>query len=330
MPSPAGLPSPRSARCSPSSLRPRRLRASLLGLLVVALGAVATACIPPPPPELPATTVQVTHSVASYETTWVDTTRSTPALDGYPGAPSRTLPTTVWYPTDQANGPYPLVMFAHGFGVTPSTYSALLSRVAAAGYVVAAPTYPILSGRPAGPSDVVGWDDLFPDTWFVTTQVLEASASGAGVLGNLVDPQRIAVAGHSDGGYVAFGDGYQPFRLDMRIRSVISYAATFDGISPYQPNARPILHVLSDHDGYNPYPEAIAWDAAHLAQPKSVLTLVNADHLAPYTDPNDPHFSTLVTVTIAFLDSSLKSHPEMLSAASLEVGGKPQIARFEP
>ena len=113
-------------------------------------------------------------------------------------------------------------MFAHGYGVTPSTYAALLSRIAQAGYVVVAPTYPILSGEPAGPSDTVGWDDLWPDTWFVTTKVLDLSASGSGTLGNLIDPQRIAVAGHSDGGYVAFGDGYQPFRLDPRVRAVAS------------------------------------------------------------------------------------------------------------
>jgi fermentation-respiration switch protein FrsA (DUF1100 family) len=319
----------------PDAVRPATrttpvVRRALLGLLILVVGVVATACLPPPPPELPPTTVGVTHSVATYQTTWVDATRSTPALDGYPGAPYRSLPTTVWYPTDRQNGPYPLVMFVHGYGVTPSTYSALLSRVAAAGYVVAAATYPILSGQPAGPSDVVGWDDLFPDTRFVTTRVLEASASGSGTLGNLVDPQRIAVAGHSDGAYVSFGLGYQPLRLDSRIRSVISFAASFDGIGLYQPNGRPILNVLGDQDEYNPYPEAVAWDAAHLAQPKKVLTLVNANHLPPYTDPNDPHFSTLVSVTVAFLDWTLKSHPEMIYFAGLDIGGKPQIARFEP
>ena len=181
---------------------------------------------PPPPPDVTPTTIGVTHPVATLQPTFVDTTRAHP-LDAYPGSPGRVLPTTVWYPTDKENGPYPLVMFAHGYGVTPSTYAALLSRIAEAGYVVAAPTYPILSGQPAGPSDTVGWTDLWPDTWFVTTKVLDLSASGTGDLGNLIDPQRIAVAGHSDGGYLAFGDGYQPFRLDPRVRAVVSYAASF-------------------------------------------------------------------------------------------------------
>jgi len=318
---------PRTQTPRPSRRPTRRLL--LVGALVAAFGLVAAGCLPPappPPPDVTPTTIGVTHPVATLQTTFVDTTRATPALDAYPGSPVRVLPTTVWYPTDKQNGPYPLVMFAAGYGVTPSTYAALLSRIAQAGYVVAAPTYPILSGQPAGPSDTVGWTDLWPDTWFVTTEVLALSASGSGTLGNLIDPQRIAVAGHSDGGYVAFGDGYQPFRLDPRVRAVVSYAASFAYAGIYQPNGRPILHVLSDTDEYNPFDEAVAWDDANLQQPKTVMSLVNATHLAPYTDPSDPHFSTVVGVTIAFLDATLKGHPEMLYIATLDVAGKPSIA----
>jgi fermentation-respiration switch protein FrsA (DUF1100 family) len=298
---------------------------------VAAFGLVAAGCIPPappPPPDVTPTTIGVTHSVATLQTTFVDTTRGTPALDEYPGSSVRVLPTSVWYPTDRQHGPYPLVMFAHGYGVTPSTYAELLSRIAQAGYVVVAPEYPILSGQPAGPSDTVGWDDLWPDTWFVTTKVLDLSASGSGVLGNLIDPQRIAVAGHSDGGYVAFGDGYQPFRLDPRVRAVVSYAASFAYAGTYQPNGRPILHVHSDTDEFNPFDEALAWDDANLQQPKTVMSLVDATHLAPYSDPGDPHFDTLVGVTIAFLDATLKGHPEMLYVAALDVANKPSIARM--
>ena len=166
-------------------------------------------------------------------------------------------------------------------------------------------------------------------TWFVTTQVLDLSASGSGVLGNLVDPQRIAVAGHSDGGYVSFGDGFQPLRLDPRVRAVVSYAASFAYAGLYQPNGRAILHVHSDTDEYNPYDEAVAWDAANLQDPKTVMTMVNGTHLAPYTDPSDPHFATLVDVTIGFLDMYLKGHPENLYGAVVRAAAQPSIARFD-
>ncbi len=45
-------------------------------------------------------------------------------------------------PADAANGPYPLIVFSHGLGASPSAYQGLLVRWAAAGYVVAAPAFP--------------------------------------------------------------------------------------------------------------------------------------------------------------------------------------------
>lgn len=270
----------------------------------------------------------VTHPVSSRQYTFVDTTRPTPAYGSYPGSPSRRLPTTVWYPGD-GGGPFPLVMFAPGYGVTPADYAPLLSRIAAAGYVVASPTYPLLSGQPAGPTDTVGWADLAPDTWFVTSQVLALAASGDPGIGGLVDPDRIAVAGHSDGAAIAFEDGYVPFRLDWRVRAVISYAADLQYYGPYQPNQRPILHVLSDQDVYNPYGDAIGWDRAALQQPKTVVSLWNASHAEPFMQPSDPHFELVVRVTIGWLDTVLKAHPEGLLFASFYVSDHPSLAALE-
>jgi hypothetical protein len=298
---------------------------------VCALGFVAATvtiagCIPaPPPPPGPLTpmTTGVTHTLTTRNVTFVDTTRSTPAFDAYPGSPSRQLPTTIWYPND-GGGPFPLVVFAPGYGVTPASYAPLLSRIAASGYVVAAPIYPLLSGQPAGPTDTVGWDDLYGDTRFVTSEVLTD-----GTVGGLIDPDRIAVAGHSDGAALAFGDGFTPFKLDPRVRGVISYAADVGQYPPYQPNGRPFLHLLCDQDPYNPYDDAIAWDRSTLEQPKTVISLWNASHAGPFMDPSDPHFDLVVTVTIAWLDSVLKAHPEGMFFVSLEVRDHPSLAAME-
>ncbi len=260
--------------------------------------------------------------------TFVDSSRPTDPFAAYPGSPSRRLPTTIWYPSD-GGGPYPLVTFAHGYGVTQSSYASLLPRLAAAGYVVAAPTYPLLSGQPAGPTDTVGWDQLFPDTWFVTTQVLGLSTSGDPTLGGLVDPDRIAVAGHSDGAAIAFGDGYQPFRLDRRVRAVVAFAADLGYLGNYQSNGRPILHVLSDNDEYNPYAEAIRWDRAYLQPPKYTVTLRDAGHASPYTNPADAHFDLVARVTIDFLDTTLKAHPESMFFALLDIADHPSLAALE-
>jgi dienelactone hydrolase len=257
------------------------------------------------------------------QTTFVDTSRSTPAYGSYPGSSSRVLPTTTWYPSD-GGGPFPLVMFAHGYGTTPAAYAPLLSRIAAAGYVVAAPTYPLLSGQPAGPTDTVGWGDLAPDTWFVTSRMLADP-----MVGGLIDPNRIAVAGHSDGAAIAFNDGFTPFSLDPRVRAVISYSADLEYYGPYQPNGRPILHVLSDQDVYNPYGDAIAWDRSALQEPKTVVSLWNASHEGPYMNPADPHADLVADVTIGWLDTVLKAHPEGLLFASFDVANHPGLASME-
>ena len=64
--------------------------------------------------------------VATTTMTFVDTSRTTPAWNGMPGKPSRTLVTTIWYPArgsgsvaTAGDGTYPLIVFAHGLGGSP-------------------------------------------------------------------------------------------------------------------------------------------------------------------------------------------------------------------
>ena len=215
-----------------------------------------------------------------------------------------------------------------GYDVTGDFYAALLQRIASAGYVVAAPTYPILSGYPAGPSDSIDWGEKFPDTWFVTSSLLFLSASGDPTLGGLIDPERIAVAGHSDGALISFGDGYEAWRNDPRVRAVISYAALLgEPGTIYQPNGRPFLHFLSDQDQYNNIDAALVWDHTHLANPSSTVVLRNATHAPPYTDPSDPHFDLVVRTTTDFLDAELKGQSP--AWFSLDIATRPDLASFQ-
>ena len=88
----------------------------------------------------------------------------------YPGqgAQARTLVTIVRYPAQgppsgadrvnappaRAGGPFPLVIFGHGFAVTPGIYAPLLRAWARAGYVVAAPVFPLANANaPGGPNE---------------------------------------------------------------------------------------------------------------------------------------------------------------------------------
>jgi len=97
-----------------------------------------------------------------------------------------------------SGGPFPLVVFGHGFAVTPSIYGTQLRAWARAGFVVAAPVFPLGNANaPGGPNeaDIVNQPR---DMSLVISRLLAASANGRNPLVGLIDAKRIAVAGHSD------------------------------------------------------------------------------------------------------------------------------------
>jgi dienelactone hydrolase len=271
----------------------------------------------------------------------VDTTRATSPNGSFGGAPSRTLPTQLWYPVagqtgsaptadaapDRGHGPYPMVLFAHGYDVTPAFYTPLLERWAAAGYVVVAPTFPILSGTPGGASHV-DYEQTFADGSFVITQVLGLGAGDP--LAGLVDAQRIAAAGHSDGEVISFGLGFLQCCRDPRVKSVIAMAGDLSNAN--NPHVRdtgtPILHVMETNDEYDPYQHSIDWDRANLTSPRWMLTL-NSSHVPPYTQPGDPAFELVSRVTIDYLDGTLGARPQQLDAVSSEVAAAPGVGSLE-
>src|SRR4051794_9612161 len=294
-----------------------------------------------PPPEAGATAIGRSYAVGTRSLTFVDSSRTTSPNGAFGGAPTRTLPTKFWYPAegpsggvaaadappDAAQGPYPLVLFAHGYDVTPDFYAPLLERWAAAGYVVAAPVFPILSGSDGGASHV-DYEKTFEDARFVISQVL---ALGAGEpLGGLVDPARIAAAGHSDGEVISFGVGFLACCRDQRVKAVISMAG--DLANANNPSVRdtgtPILHIMELHDEYDPYPHSIQWDRDNLTAPRWMVSL-DSSHVPPYTRPGDPAFELVGRITIAYLDGTLKGHPERLGDVTAAVDAQPSVASIE-
>jgi dienelactone hydrolase len=283
-----------------------------------------------------------TYAVGTRTLTFVDTSRPTSPNGDFAGAPSRTLPTEFWYPAtgssgdapvadatpDRQHGPYPLVLFAHGYNVTPDFYAPLLERWAAAGYVVAAPVFPILSGSDGGASHV-DYEQTWTDASFVITQVLKLG--GTELLTGLVDPNRIAVAGHSDGEVISFGLGFLQCCRDLRVRSVISMAGDLSNAN--NPSVRdtgtPILHIMETNDEFDPYPDSIQWDRDNLDSPRWMLSLLGASHVPPYTQPGNPAFELVSTATIAFFDGTLKGHPEQLDALANAVANSNGVGALE-
>jgi len=320
----AGVPTPTSASSVPTTTPP-----------------TATTASPPPSSALSATGVGRTYAVGTSSLTFVDSSRITSANGSFAGAANRTLPTSFWYPAqgtagdppvadappDTTHGPYPLVLFAHGYNVTPDFYAPLLERWAAAGYVVAAPTFPILSGNDGGASHV-DYEQTWGDASFVITQVL--GLKGSEPLAGLVDRARIAAAGHSDGEVISFGIGFLACCRDPRVRSVIAMAGDLSNAN--NPHVRgtgtPILHIMETADEYDPYDHSIQWDRDNLTAPRWLVSL-NSSHVPPYTQPGDPAFELVSRITIAYLDGTLKRQRDRLDDVSSAIAAEPDVGALE-
>jgi len=206
-------------------------------------------------------------------------------------------------PPERAGAPYPLVVFGHGFNVLPSLYARLLRAWASAGYVVAAPTFPLENADAPGGADESDLVNQPRDMSFV----ISALTHRAGPLAGLVDSGRVAVAGHSDGGETALAVAYDRYFRDPRVRAaMILSGAKIPGVGgfTFPAPSPPLLAAQGTADTVNPpgFTHAF-YDAA--PAPKYLLLLLGAEHIPPYSD-EQPQLGIVGRVTTAFLDLYLK------------------------
>jgi dienelactone hydrolase len=211
----------------------------------------------------------------------------------------RELVTDVWYPA--VAGRYPLVVFGHGFALTPATYSLLLRAWAAAGYVVAAPVFPLGNANaPGGPneSDIVNQPR---DMSFVISRMVA-------VLPGSIDASRIAVAGHSDGAVTALAVAYDSRYRDRRVRAaIILSGASPGGMGSFPAGGPPLLTEQGTADPINA-PANTAGFFARARPPKFLLWLQGASHRPPFTE-QQPQLGIVERTTIAFLNHFLRGKP---------------------
>lgn len=119
------------------------------------------------------------------------------------------------------DGPYPLVVFSHGSGSSPLLSLFLNEHLASHGFVVIATEHPANTMvdrlRPAAQYDAGVIDNYAyrpQDIGRVIDYALDTLNPVDGALDGMIDSERIAVAGHSFGGYTAFAAVGAPLNFD--------------------------------------------------------------------------------------------------------------------
>jgi len=247
----------------------------------------------------------------------------------YPALGSATADDVADAPALTAAGPFPLVVFGHGFAETPTAYARLLDAWVRAGYVVAAPLFPLTQKHVPGgrrESDLINQP---ADMSFVISRMLAENELPASFLHGLIAPDLIAVAGQSDGAATALADAYDPAFADPRIRAAIVLSgaelSSIDDTIPFPSHGPALLATQGSRDTINePAATHRYFDLA--PRPKFLLTLIGATHLPPYT-AQQPYLRIVEQVTIAFLDHFL--HAEHASLARMrDLGNVSRIARL--
>jgi dienelactone hydrolase len=240
--------------------------------------------------------------------TFVDESRPTPANATQPGSPTRTLSVRVWYPAvapsaDEARdddfssvpdpspsfdappatgaGPFPLIVFGHGLGGVPAVYGDLLESWAAAGFVVAAPAFPLSNENSPGGPDAGDVSNQPGDVSAVITEALTLSSSAEGrVLAGMIDGEHIGVAGHSNGGITTAGLIGQSCCFDDRVDAAIIIAGTsqlFPGGTFDWSRTPPLLVMHGEDDTLIPLDEGKRL-FNNARSPKGLFTLLGIDH----------------------------------------------------
>jgi poly(3-hydroxybutyrate) depolymerase len=254
-----------------------------------------------------------------------DPARPTPARGDIPAAAGRLLVTDLYVPSG-APGLLPLVVFAHGWNSDPGVYQTLLDQWAAAGFLVAAPVFPESTDLYAG-TPVSDYADQALDLSFVITSLLHHSSLP-------IDPTRIAVAGHSDGGTDVALMALDPAYANARVRAYVCMSGQLpSGVAPYSvvPSRGALMVAVGTNDEYGLYP--LAGQVFQAAQTSSKVEVVESggDHLGSFLDAT-PAAAAMREETTRFLELALepRSPSSAEVAASLRQSPEPGLTVVPP
>jgi fermentation-respiration switch protein FrsA (DUF1100 family) len=258
--------------------------------------------------------------------TFVDRSRPTVDPDHARSAPTRTLVTDIYIPAGQ--GPYPLILLAHGSAGDARKFTVLAGAWARHGYVVAVPTFPLTSDKSGGSVVLGDYVNQPADLHFILDQVLRMAAMPATPLTGKIDTHHIGVSGLSLGGATIYGFGFNACCHDPRITAVIIMSGIKlpFGNDPFVFD-KPILIFHGTADPTIPYSTASSAYAS-VASPKFFVTLLGAGHSPQYEDTPDPHDGVVIAVTLDFWNAYLKAE-KAATARLLTDANRPPLSSIQ-
>lgn len=166
-----------------------------------------------------------------------------------------------------ADGPFPLVLFSHGYGSYRLDASSMMRGMASWGFVVAAPDH-LERGRAAVVTGTATADTARDVRVLLDTIPLVGAATGP--LAGLADTTNVGAVGHSAGGRAALTALSQP-----QIKVAIGWAAA--GRENVPAPDKPSMNIAARTDVLVPLPE-IERTYAALKPPKRLVVIDGAGH----------------------------------------------------
>ena len=260
--------------------------------------------------------------------TFRDFIRRLPTVVHYPAAGPPNRQDNLGAPPARTEGTFPLVIFSQGYDMPPQAYSWLLHRWASAGFVVAAPTYPFTNpGTPGGPNEA----DILnhpADLRFVIGTLRKREVPVGEPIAQEINPDEVAVIGHSDGGDVSLAVATASCCRDRTVKAAVILSGSENGGfggAYYTTGSVPLLVVQGSADTISPAGCSIdLYDQA--PRPKYYLELIGAQHLQPYVDPG-PDRSLVARAVLDFLARYLEGRSSGVAALARD-GNTSPVARL--
>lgn len=244
--------------------------------------------------------------------------------------PDRTIPVTMIYPSASgavngpftegaapASGAFPLVVLSHGVTANGGLMVTVLQAWAHAGYVIAAPTYPLSSGGGAGISDL---PQQPRDLAFVVRSLQTLLDQPDDPLRGHVETACVALAGHSLGAVTTLEAAYESGFAVPGLRAAIEMSGLLFPLPPGTFANAPAVPLLLIHgDADTTVPISGSQNAfATLTGPRYFITFHGGSHNSIF---GPPYSTVLHAAVIKFLDAEMKGKATELSTIGETVSG---------